>query len=146
MEDELIEAAARAAARLGKVAESALDRVDLSLPQYRMMALLADGSSVGTALAEKLAVTRPSITALTDGLVERGLVERQPDPDDRRRIAHSLTPAGRAALDKGDLAVQERLTEVLGNLPPRKARAALSGLALCLEALDIRRARRAEAT
>ncbi len=146
MDDELIAAAARAAARLGKVAESALDEVDLSLPQYRMMALLADGSSVATALAEKLAVTRPSITALTDGLVERGLVERQPDPDDRRRIAHALTPAGRAALEKGDLAVKERLTEVLGNLPPRKARAALSGLALWLEALDIRRARRAKAS
>ncbi|MFP3901872.1 MAG: MarR family winged helix-turn-helix transcriptional regulator, partial [Acidimicrobiia bacterium] len=104
VDEELIAVAARAAARLGKVAENALDRVDLSLPQYRMMALLADGSSVATALAERLTVTRPSVTALTDGLVERGLVERLPDPRDRRRVTHALTPAGRAALEKGDAA------------------------------------------
>ncbi len=146
MDDDLIGPAARAAARLGKVAENALDRVDLSLPQYRMMALLADGSSVATALAERLAVTRPSITALTDGLVERGLVERRPDAHDRRRVTHTLTPAGHAALEKGDAAVEERLNEVLANLPERKARAALSGLALWVEALDIARARRAEAS
>lgn len=145
VDEELIAVAARAAARLGKVAENALDRVDLSLPQYRMMALLADGSSVATALAERLTVTRPSVTALTDGLVERGLVERLPDPRDRRRVTHALTPAGRAALEKGDAAVQERLAELAGNLPPRKARVALSGLAFWVEALDIARARRAEA-
>ncbi|MFP3902161.1 MAG: MarR family transcriptional regulator, partial [Acidimicrobiia bacterium] len=58
---------------------------------------------------------------------------------------HALTPAGRAALEKGDAAVQERLAELAGNLPPRKARVALSGLAFWVEALDIARARRAEA-
>lgn len=144
MDDELIGAAARAAARLAKVTEVSLDRVDLSLPQYRMMVLLADGSSVATALAERLTVTRPSITALTDGLVGRGLVERRVDPADRRRVTHALTPAGREALAKGDAAVQEGLAGVVANLPARKARAALSGLALWLEALDVARARRAE--
>jgi long-chain acyl-CoA synthetase len=129
-------AASRGAARLSKVVELALDEVDLSLPQFRLMLLLADGSSVATALARRLTVSRPSITALVDGLVQRGFVERVPDTRDRRCVTHSLTPAGRAALDRGDAAIQARLEAKLGHLPARKRRAALDGLALWLEALD----------
>ena len=35
---------------------------------------------------------RPNITRLIDSLEKRGLVERQTDPDDRRRFLISLTP------------------------------------------------------
>lgn len=144
-EQELIHVAAHAAARLGKVAEVRLEQVDLSLPQYRLLLLLAEGTSVAAALAERLTVTRPSITALTDGLVERGLVERRPDPADRRRVSHALTLDGRAALEKADMALREGLAELSANLSAAKAQAAIRGLALWIEALDIARARRAAA-
>jgi long-chain acyl-CoA synthetase len=142
-DDELT--AAHAAARLAKVAEVRVEQVDLSLPQYRLMLLLGEGSSVATALAERLTVTRPSVTALVDGLVERGLVERRPDPGDRRRITHALTPDGRAALEKADAVLREGLTELASNLAADEARAAIRGLSLWIKALDIARARRAAA-
>ena len=71
---------ARAAARLGKVVEKAVGEVDLTLPQYRMLAFLAEGTSAASVLAGNLAVSKPSLTALADGLVARGLVERRPPP------------------------------------------------------------------
>ena len=61
--------AARAVARLAKQVEVALAPLDLSLPQYRVLALLGDGSTASSVLARKLAVSPPSVTAVVDGLV-----------------------------------------------------------------------------
>jgi long-chain acyl-CoA synthetase len=135
-----IDQATRAAARLSKLVENALDEVGLSLPQYRLMVLLADGSAVATALARRLTVTRPSITALADGLVERGFVTRVPDARDRRCVTHSLTPAGHTALGHGDHAVRAHLETTVAHLPARQRRTAIDGLALWLTALDLNRA------
>jgi long-chain acyl-CoA synthetase len=140
VDGEPIEAATRAAARLSKAVEMALDEVGLSLPQYRLMMLLADGSSVATSLARRLTVSRPSITALADGLVDRGFVARMTDARDRRCVTHSLTLTGHTALTQGDHAVRTRLETVVSHLPARKRRTAVDGLALWLEALDLQRA------
>jgi len=139
VENEQMWEATRAAARLSKVVEVALDEVDLSLPQFRLMVLLADGSAVATALAQRLTVSRPSITALADGLVQRGFVERVPDPRDRRCVTHSLTPTGRDALKRGDAAILACLKAKVAHLPARKRRTAVAGLALWVEALDTAR-------
>ncbi|MGH8929992.1 MAG: MarR family winged helix-turn-helix transcriptional regulator [Egibacteraceae bacterium] len=50
-------------------------------------------------LAERLLVSRPSITGLLDTLQTKLLIERMPHPDDRRRVIVSLTPAGQSALE-----------------------------------------------
>src|SRR5690349_21731217 len=76
----------RAIARLAKHLENGLAPLDVSVPQYRVLALLAEGSAASSALAGRLAVSPPSITAVVDGLVARDLVTRTPDPDDRRRL------------------------------------------------------------
>ena len=41
----------------------------------------------------------PAISRAIETLVRAGLVERQPDPANRRRLALRLTDAGRAAMD-----------------------------------------------
>ena len=46
-------------------------------------------------LADEVNITLPSATSLVDRLVKSGWVERQQDPDDRRIIRLSVTPAGR---------------------------------------------------
>src|ERR1700751_4376616 len=63
----------RVAAWLSKRVEVALATVDLTLPQFRVLGILAEGASAASGLADRLAVRRPSITALIDGLVARGL-------------------------------------------------------------------------
>lgn len=122
--------------------ERTLGDLGLSLPQYRVLSLLGGGSAAATALADHLAVSRPNVTAIVDGLVERGFVERLTDPADRRRVRHSLTEAGGAALGTADEALDERLLAVAGHLPASRARQATTGLALWGPALDAARAAR----
>ena len=131
--------ACRAAARLARQVERALDGAGLSLPQYRLLALLADSAEMASSLAGLLAVRPPSVTALVDGLVGRGLVERRADALDRRRLSHLLTANGRRALAAADLAVAERLAGLVGALEDDDAGTALDGLERWADALDTAR-------
>jgi len=67
--------------------------------------------SIG-AVATLLAIDPSTASRLVDQRVAEGLLERSPDPDDRRRVVLRLTPAGTALL--GELAASRRqmLTEV----------------------------------
>jgi long-chain acyl-CoA synthetase len=109
-------ASGRVAARLARQVEVSLAKVDLSVPQYRILMFLDDGASVASTLADHLAVSRPAVTAVVDGLVARGLVERRHHDDDRRRVGHTLTTAGRHLLAEADRSVDGRLREIAGHL------------------------------
>jgi long-chain acyl-CoA synthetase len=134
----------RIVARLARSMETALGEVDLSPSQYRVLSFLSEdgANAAATALAGRMAVSKPSITALVDGLVQRGLVERRPNTDDRRRVQHVVTPAGLKALDRADAAVNERLEELIGHLQPDERDAAGPGLVQWGEALVRARAAR----
>ena len=54
--------------------------------------------SPGQLVAETL-VTSGTMTTRVDRLIDRGLVERRPDPRDRRGVLVRLTPAGRDIVD-----------------------------------------------
>ena len=110
--DPQVVAAARAAAKLARQVTIPLGEVDLSLPQYRVLAFLEEGEAAPSDLAGRLSVSRPSITALMDGLITRGLVERRPDTDDGRRVHHHLTDDGRNVLQRADQAVGDRLVAI----------------------------------
>jgi DNA-binding MarR family transcriptional regulator len=58
------------------------------------------GEMTPAELADKTCVTRATISGLLDGLEKDGLVERRPDPEDRRLIRLFLTPAGNQLLQK----------------------------------------------
>src|SRR6516225_7732286 len=126
----------RAAARLAKHVEIALDHVGLSLPQYRVLIILKKGSTAASALASNLVVSPPSVTALVDGLVTRGFVERVSVVGDRRRVEHALTHKGRKALAEADAAVNGRLDEIAGYLPAGERSKVVTGLQLWLKAMD----------
>jgi DNA-binding MarR family transcriptional regulator len=126
----------RAAARLAKHVEIALDHVGLSLPQYRVLIILEKGSTAASVLASNLVVSPPSVTALVDGLVTRGFVERVSVAGDRRRVEHVLTGQGRKALAEADAAVNARLDEIAGYLPAGERSKVVTGLRLWLKAMD----------
>jgi DNA-binding MarR family transcriptional regulator len=134
----------RTAAWLAKQVEIGLAEADLSVSQYRVLGLLDGSSAVSSALAERLAVRPPSVTAVVDGLVGRGLVERRNVEADRRQVDHVLTPEGRRTLDTADAAVSARLQDIAGCLDKDDAEQALDGLVVWRRAFSAYRlARRA---
>jgi long-chain acyl-CoA synthetase len=126
----------RVLARLARHVETSLATLDLSLPQYRVLGFLSAGEAASSRLAEKLAVSPPSITAVVDGLVAKGLVERRSDPNDRRRLPLALTEKGAVALVHADAAVHDRVELVLTQLDDDGAAAVRGSISHWLLALD----------
>jgi DNA-binding MarR family transcriptional regulator len=74
-------------------------RFGITLPRFDLMAQLErhpDGLRMGE-LSRRMMVTGGNVTGITDQLEQEQLVQRVPDPKDRRAWAVKLTPAGRAA-------------------------------------------------
>jgi len=135
----------RVIARLARQVELAAATLDLTLSQYRALTLLAEGREAASALADKLAVSRPSVTGVIDGLVARKLVTRHHDEGDRRRIGLDLTGEGRRVLAAADAEIERRLRDIAGYRPDGAA-APFEALEPWREALDrYRAARRAGA-
>jgi long-chain acyl-CoA synthetase len=120
----------RVVAWLAKRVEVALAQMDLTLPQYRVLGILAEGSNASSRLAYRLAVRPPSVTALVDGLVARGLVDRTHEEGDRRRITLQLTAEGERIVSEADCSIDAYLASVATCLPGRDEAKALHSLQL----------------
>jgi DNA-binding MarR family transcriptional regulator len=62
--------------------------------------LVKSGAMRSSALAEMVCSDPSTISRQTTSLVEHGLVERRPDPDDGRAVQLAATDAGRALFDQ----------------------------------------------
>jgi DNA-binding MarR family transcriptional regulator len=82
--------------------------------------------SPGRLLRETL-VTSGTMTNRVDRLTARGLVERYPDPDDRRGVIVRLTAEGKRAVDGAFGALLEAEKSLLADLPAAEQES-LSGL------------------
>jgi DNA-binding MarR family transcriptional regulator len=70
--------------------------LDLNLTQASVLAFLHESGPLRqTQLARRLGVGRAAMGTTVDQLERRGLVERQPDPDDRRAWHVTITQAGK---------------------------------------------------
>jgi DNA-binding MarR family transcriptional regulator len=82
----------------------------MSFVRVKALGRLARGPMTMRDLAAALATDAPYTTVVVDDLERRGLVERRPDPDDRRRKTVAVTPEGRR--------VAERAATMLDVPPP----------------------------
>src|SRR5262245_16750800 len=126
----------RVLARLVKHVEAALEPLGLSLPQYRLLAFLSDGEAASSRLAATMAVSPPSVTSLVLGLEARGLIERRPDPVDRRRQPLVLSAAGVDLVTRANGAIDDRLDSILAQVDERRAATARSAMGVWQLALD----------
>ncbi len=90
---DLIEQTAK---NLKRIQRQTVRLADLTPPQYSVLHLLweEDGRPFKD-FADALLCTRPTITGIIDSLERKGLVRRQPNPDDRRSLLATLTDEGR---------------------------------------------------
>jgi DNA-binding MarR family transcriptional regulator len=102
---------------------------DVSMWGYVVLSALADEPMrTQAALARAIGADKTRIIGTLDELQERALIEREPDPDDRRVRLLRLTPAGRqlyASVRTGIRAVEE---ELLSGLTPADKRAFLRAM------------------
>ncbi len=70
---------------------------DLSMREYDVLYTLSkcDRPVRMRELGREVLLSQPGLSRLVDRLVQRGLVERSPDPADGRSVRVALTPAGR---------------------------------------------------
>ena len=100
---EAIGAVRTAARYLHLIQERWADSQGMSEGRLQLLFMLsrfggAGGMSLGR-LAGLQSVSPRNITGLVDNLEKAGLIERVPDPDDRRSILARLTPAGQKRID-----------------------------------------------
>ena len=72
-------------------------------PSARQILAIVDGAGQPlepSVIAERLLVTTGSMTSLLDNLEKRGLVRRQPHPEDRRKLLIEITPAAQAIVNR----------------------------------------------
>ena len=79
-------------------------------------------------LAEVLELQPISLVRLLDRLVERGLLERRPDPKDRRANRLFLTGAGRTLVDDLDSLRDAIASDVLRDIPSAAIQTSLDTL------------------
>ena len=89
---------------------------ELSLPETSALARLdRTGPATSSTLAKLDQISPQSMGATLAGLEARGLVQRQPDPEDGRRAVLSLTEAGEQVLRDKRSARVAQLAQALSN-------------------------------
>lgn len=91
----------------------------LTMPQLRCLQAIAAAGEAGTTttrLAQLSNVTVPTMSSMVDGLVERWLVQRRPDPTNRRRVLLFMTENGEALVDRYEAIMDARHRAIVGPL------------------------------
>ncbi|RMI39850.1 MarR family winged helix-turn-helix transcriptional regulator [Streptomyces triticirhizae] len=110
---------ARLSARSDRLVSEGLARVDARRWHYAVLASLQDlGPGSQAALSERTGIHRSDMVGVLNELTERDLVERAPDPDDRRRNTITISPGGRRQLRRLDQVLDGLDEELLAPLGP----------------------------
>src|SRR5689334_11836157 len=97
---EVVELIGDVVARFYEDYEDAAGEHALTGPQARLLSLLSVEPLPMRKLAQKLKCEPSNVTGIVDRLESRGLVERRPDPDDRRvKVAAATEDGVRVARD-----------------------------------------------
>lgn len=77
-----------------------IERLDLSFTQVKAMNQLTNGHPISVkGLSEGIGLSLAGISRAVEGLVQRGMVKRVEDPDDRRAKRLTLSAKGRRTME-----------------------------------------------
>jgi DNA-binding MarR family transcriptional regulator len=90
---------------------------DISRHHFEVMKKLHDSGTLHmTEIADDLLISRPQMTRLIDEMVDLGMVERQSNEVDRRRVNVRLTAKGRKTVERFDALLIEAMSARLGSI------------------------------
>jgi DNA-binding MarR family transcriptional regulator len=100
-----------------RLANQGLARADARKWHYGVLAALQEfGPASQAALSRRTGIYRSDLVAVTNELADRGLIERAPDPADRRRNVITMTRQGRRHLRQLDKLVATIQDDLLAPL------------------------------
>lgn len=116
----IVTAISRLSRRLDIYYSERFEAIDIARTEWPVLQTLAlagrNGTATPSALAESAGVSASTMTHRLDRMVERGLVERHPDPENRTRSLVSLTRKGWDLFRKAVLDVETEEAEILAPL------------------------------
>lgn len=109
--------------------------LDITMAQLKVLLVLyMNGPSRMTPLASGLGVSLATATGVLDRLVERGLVSRGQDPQDRRVVVCRLSPKGQAQLSDLWRVSRANARDLLRAMDPSRLAVVQQALQALLEA------------
>lgn len=112
-------------------------KFNLTAPQlWALWELGKDGPLALKDLSSRIQLHPSTVVGVVDRLEAKGLVARKPDPEDRRRVRLSLTPAGRALRRKVPHPAQGRLLHALQQMPEKEVSGIQTSLATLVKAME----------
>lgn len=105
-----------------KIAKIYQQEFDLSIWQWRIIAVLGERKGLtSTEVAQRTLMDKPTVSRAAASLIERGILERHIDRDDRRRAPMRLTDEGEAIYAAVLPRALESERELLDALSPDEA-------------------------
>ncbi|MDN5860310.1 MAG: MarR family transcriptional regulator [Pseudonocardia sp.] len=118
------------------VALRSVDRLEVSLPQFRLLLALDEhGRSTSTQCAHALGVVGSSVTRLADRLHASGHLIRGALPGNRSVVTLELTEAGRGVVKKVAARRRRELRRVLDRIDPAERASCVAALRMMHELL-----------
>ena len=107
------------APRLTRLGNAVLRAVTppLTFRQFRLLERVNQGQSTVTELGRNATITLPAISESVDGLVSKGLLNRQANQHDRRELRLSLTSDGESALRQARGLLEASAKRILTAVP-----------------------------
>jgi DNA-binding MarR family transcriptional regulator len=93
----------------------------ITLPQFRLLVVLSTRGAVKLMqVAEHLGVAPSTATRMVDRLVTAGLVSREINPNSRREVVVSLSPAGQAVVRQVTQRRRRDIARIVGRMPEQQ--------------------------
>jgi DNA-binding MarR family transcriptional regulator len=113
-------------------------KLDLTMPQLKVVLLLYMTGSVRMSdIASALGVSLATATGVIDRLVERDIVQRESQPEDRRVVLCHLSEKGQRIIGGLWQLSRDNLKELLGTIEPAKLELVTEALEAISQASDI---------
>ncbi len=104
-------------------------RADLTVPQFRVLSFVHrnEGASL-TDVADHMGLTLPTMSKMVDDLFKKGLIQREEQSIDRRRIKLIATPLGVTIMETSRRGALAHLSKQLETISPENKGAIVEAL------------------
>jgi DNA-binding MarR family transcriptional regulator len=110
---------------------------DMSLHQFNTTLLVSRHQPVSiTQLSHLLGVSPPSASNMVERLVEKGVLVREPSPEDRRKVVVSVSPAALGEFRKVEASVLGLFVDLVDRIGPETSRKWCEVLAAVRDAVE----------